>query len=171
MKKISSNVVGVIFLAIVLLGLVSLYSYLFISLSLMGKKQEVIAVDIKDAEAILMTEGENVKKLSAYFIKEGEEAAFVSSIESYCKTISLECSTDSLNEVVDPTGKTKVLGAVVSADGTLLNMNKFLSHLESVDYPIMVERMFLSRENKEVAASSTPWKAVLEITVPVMMRK
>lgn len=158
-------------LSLVAVCLASLYVYFLVSLLRMGKEQAGEAGATKDAQVILKREEANEAKLSAFFVPDGGQASFVSSLESFCRQAGLECVIESLNEQPGVGDQVKVLGGVVSADGSLAGMERLLVHFESSPYPIIVGKMLLSRENQRSPAAAVSWKGVFDITVPVLIQK
>lgn len=163
MKKNSTLQIILASTAILAVGLGALYVYLFLSLSHMGEDQLGKAGEIKDANRILKEEKLNEKKIGVYFLREGEQAGFVSSLESRCVGLSLSCTTTSLTENEESGGVIKLLSVSMSANGTLSNINRLLSYFETANYPIEVRKT-------NITSKEEGWSAAFEITVPVLIQ-
>ncbi len=159
MKKLSPTTITLITLAgsVVLLG--ALYAYLFYSLIKMGEKRHNFAGEIKNADNLIKEEGEARGKLSSYFIKDGEQAEFVSSIESACAELSLSCDTLSLSESVsDGSSPIKMLSMVIEANGSFENLNTLLARFERSKYPLVLSRVMFT----------SGWEGSFTLSVPVL---
>jgi hypothetical protein len=171
MKKISPTTIVLVIVTLVALSLALLYGYLFISLSGNVKNQEAMPGKVKNAQGIIRTEEENRNKLVSYFVTEGEQAAFVSSLESLCQSLSLSCTILSLDETTDPSGITKTLTVSVAAEGARSNISQLITRFESSQYPLIIEKAVLTAKSQVEAATSTPseWEGVFTMTLPVLI--
>lgn len=162
MKKLSSTLIMLIILAIAVIGLAVLYAYFYTALLRMGQDQAGVADAMKDAPASLEREAENKERLAAYFVAEGEEAAFVSSIEQQCRSVSILCATSALSKVPDENGATKVLGMKLIANGSIPSVSSLIAALESSRYPLIIGKT--SATNDKGVFTVT-----FDITVPVLI--
>ncbi len=161
MKKLPPSTITLALLSVGAMLLAVLYAYLFSSLSDAGEKHQNFAGEIKNAEKIIREEKENSAKLSAYFIKDGEQADFVSGIEASCAELSLECDNRFLSESAADVGPIKILSMGISAKGSFENITALLARFESSPYPIVLSRVSLS--------SGTGWEGSFEFSVPVLI--
>jgi hypothetical protein len=171
MKKPSPILIGLIVVTIVALASCLLYAYLFSTLSGMSKKQAAATARFGNPQTALKEEEGNKERLSAYFVAEGEQASFVSSIESLCRQLFLACEIQSLSEAPDPSGTSKVLSMVISASGSLENITALLKRFEASAYPVIITKTLFTRASQDETASSTPssWLGTFDINVPVLI--
>lgn len=162
MKVISSKSITLIILSALTAALAGLYVFSYLSLGNMGKDQEGIAGAIKDAPSALRREEDNRRRLSAFFIEDGKQAAFVSSVESLCLTLSIRCEPGSITETADESGTTKILSMGIRAEGSLVNINKLIKSFESSPLPIVFGRVALEGDKEG-------WRALIDVSVPVLI--
>ena len=155
--------------AISAVALAGLYVFLLLSLSKVGDRQRDFAGDIKNADKIIREEKANKDAFSGYFLKDGEQAQFVSGIESACAARSLSCDTRSLNETSDPSGAVKTLDIVMSADGSFANITDLLTSFEKSPYPITISKSSLFAKESENPAVAVGWQGVFSLSVPVLI--
>jgi hypothetical protein len=172
MKKPSPILISLMVVTMLAIAFCLLYAYLFSTLSEMSKEQAAATARLGNPQIALREEEGNKEKLAAYFVTEGEQAEFVSSIESLCRQLSLFCEIQSLSEAPDPSGTSKVLSTVISAEGSLENITALLKSFETSAYPVILTKTLLTRAAQDVAASSTPsgWHGTFDINIPVLIK-
>ena len=174
MKKLSSTKILLIILGVAALILIGLYIYFLMSLSKIGEKQRDFAGEIVNADRIIREEKQNREKLVTYFLKDGEQALFVSNLESMCSQLSLDCLTQSLNETKEANGATKLLVMVIAAQGSFANVNALLNYFETAPYPIVLSKSGLfakETQGPRGTAGPTEWEGVFELSVPVLINQ
>lgn len=168
MKKLSSHITLLIVSVVGALALCALYAYLLASLIKFEERQQNFAGEIRDSNMVIAEETVNKAALAGYFLKEGEQALFVSGLESSCFTRSLICDTRALMETPDASGgPAKVLGMTLFTQGSFTDISGLLKELETSPYPIIIHKTSLS--SKESEAGTSGWEGVIELSVPVLI--
>lgn len=162
MKKKGPSIIFLVVLAVGALSLAALYAYLYISLVKVGERQRDFAGEIRNADKIIQGETENRERIMRYFVKEGEQAAFVSGLERACTDFSIKCGTRSLSETEGGAGAPKLLSMIISAEGPFDGVMGLLAYLETSPYPIEVTRSALFAKEAE-------WEGVFDLSVPVLI--
>jgi len=175
MKKISPTITSLVILIGIAVVLVVVYIYLFLSLTKLGEKQRDFAGDIQNANQIITEESANKEKLTSYFVNDGEQAFFVSALESQCRKLSLKCFVQSLTETDDTANPVKVLDVSITSEGSLDGVTMLLSSFEKSSYPIEIKRSSLvSKVIAGTTASSSSrvvWVETTDLSVPVLINK
>lgn len=171
MKHSLSTKLILVVSVIIFIALGALYLFLLGSLSDLRQSRAAFAVGIKDAGKILKQEELNTAALTPHFVKDGEEASFISSIESLCQTLSLTCSVSSLNESGASADSIKIFHLSVSSQGRYEKVMDLLEEFERSHYPIMIIKADFTSSGREAVASSTVsrWHGIFDIDVPVLV--
>jgi len=140
-------------------GLYIFMVYSFFDLKQQGVNTVVGAIAV---DRIVKKEAGAGDILKSYFIKSGQEAPFISSVETLCKNVSVSCVIRSIDE-----GDTlsdvpvKPLHFVVGSSGSFDNIMKLLRLFELSSYPITVSSVNLSK--------TTSWNGSFELSLPVLI--
>lgn len=164
MKKISPLIVILSLTVLIAVGCATLYVFLYMSLAEMKDKRLAFAGGIRNAESIIAQEDANNMVLSMYFVKDGEQASFVSSIESSCREKGLICDISSLDESAASADSIKILRASISAQGAFSSVLSFLKSFEQSPYPLQISRTTFTS-----AGADDQWRGTFDIEVPVLI--
>ena len=152
-------------MTLITLGCAALYFFLYLSLAEMKDERLAFAGGIRDAGRIIAQEDANKEILSRYFIKDGEQALFVSSIESSCRDMNLVCTISSLDESSAAESSIKILRASISAQGSFEGVLLFLKSFERSPHPLQISRMSFN-----AAGDGILWRGAFTIEVPVLIQ-
>ena len=111
--------------------------------------------------------------LKTYFVKAGEEAGLISSIENKCKNISVSCAIRSIDEGDVLSGvPVKNLHLIVGSSGSFDNTMKLLRLFELSSYPIVISNVNFSANSVDINSTSTKtvsWGGSFDLTLPVII--
>ncbi len=143
----------------------SLLMWLRFSLAQLEKDRIAAAGEVTTG-AYTKDEARSLAQLEPFFVAGGNEASFISSIESSCAGLSLACSIKTLEEIPQgsATSSIKLLRIVLSSSGEFENVMKLLKSFERSSYPIEVADSTIMR-----GASS--WDGTFDISLPVMFKE
>ncbi|MFA6296941.1 MAG: hypothetical protein WC629_00030 [Candidatus Paceibacterota bacterium] len=140
-------------------GLYIFMVYSFFNLRQQGVDTVVSTITI---DRVLKKEAGSGDVLKSYFIKAGQEAPFVSSIEAICKSVSVSCVIRSIDEG-DVLSKVPVkpLHLVVVSSGGFDNTMQLLHLFEFSSYPITISNVNISK--------TTSWNGSFDLSLPVLI--
>lgn len=171
MKKNLSTTHKFLILSIVLAVVaVSLFGYMLVTLSRIQEKRSLVIGGQEEATiAYSPDELRASRNLSQYFVSGGDEAFFISSLESLCLSLSLSCSMRSLEEINQgsATSPIKLFRLTVDSVGNFDNNMKFLRSFEKSSYPIEIEMVNLVTDRE---GDSSEWTGTFNISVPVFFK-
>jgi len=112
--------------------------------------------------------------LKAHFVKAGEEASFISFLESECKSISLSCVVRSIEEGDVLAGvPAKNLHLVVGSSGSFDNTMKLLRRFELSSYPITISNINFSaggiNTTSGTSSRAVSWGGSFDISLPILI--
>ncbi len=106
------------------------------------------------------------------FIKNGEEASFISSTEALCGELSLSCTIRSL-EVASEAGapaSVSLFKLTVDSEGSFENVMSLLNRFENSHYPIKLSLLDLSTERGASTGGTNTkeavWRGTFSISLP-----
>jgi hypothetical protein len=169
MKKNLSSYLPLALALLITIGCAVLYVHLFLSLSSMRQERLSSTSVVSNSRQLLRQEQQNNANLSSYFVKAGEEASFISSIETACQGFSLSCTLSSLNETVT-SGNIKVFHATVTASGDFNGVMQLEKSFEHSTYPVQILKVSLVSVASDPASStsSVSWQSAIDIETPVL---
>lgn len=159
------------FLGVVLWG--GLYVFAISSFFDLQQKGVDTVVGAITVNRTLKKEAGAGETLKTHFVKAGEEASFISFLESECKSISLSCAIRSIDE-----GETladvpvKNLHLVVGSSGSFDNTMKLLRHFELSSYPITISNINFSAGGVQTSSTSSKaisWSGSFDISLPILI--
>ncbi len=120
----------------------------------------------KSAEQTL----EHSRILNSYFVQTGTSIDFVTKLEQTASALSLVYNTNSIDEIqsdeLAPYDK-ELLKISMTTSGVWKNILKFLAYIETLPYPIHIEKIELGRGGSQSISSSTSpvWKFSILLSV------
>lgn len=148
----------------------SLFAWLHFSFANIKKERASASPEVT-VGAYTKEEARALGQLESYFVSGGNEASFISSIETACSGLSLVCSMKTLEVLPQgsATSSIKTFRVVLSSVGQFGDVMKFLGVFENSSYPVEINAASISLR-VEPTASST-WEGVFDISLPVFFKE